>query len=71
MSILQSSIFVIRDAGNLLEYLSHFRMDKIKQLCSVMGATWINASPKHDPNRAYELTPDNVMKILAIHMRLR
>ncbi|XP_078363938.1 E3 ubiquitin-protein ligase RNF213-like [Oculina patagonica] len=39
---------------------------KIAQLCSVMGVHWV-----HDPDRAYELTTDNVKKILAIHMRFR
>ena len=41
-------------------------MDKIGRLCSVMGVQWL-----HDPDRAYELTTDNVKKILAIHMRFR
>ncbi|XP_022796391.1 E3 ubiquitin-protein ligase rnf213-alpha-like isoform X1 [Stylophora pistillata] len=40
--------------------------DKINQLCSVMGVNWL-----YDPDRAYELTTDNVKKILAIHMRFR
>ncbi|PFX19443.1 E3 ubiquitin-protein ligase RNF213 [Stylophora pistillata] len=40
--------------------------DKINQLCSVMGVNW-----SYDPDRAYELTTDNVKKILAIHMRFR
>ena len=31
-----------------------------------MGVEWL-----HDPDRAYELTTDNVKKILAIHMRFR
>ena len=31
-----------------------------------MGVQWL-----HDPDRAYELTTDNVKKILAIHMRFR
>ncbi|KAJ7339384.1 hypothetical protein OS493_005779 [Desmophyllum pertusum] len=31
-----------------------------------MGVHWV-----HDPDRAYELTTDNVKKILAIHMRFR
>ena len=46
--------------------LAYFREDKIGQLCSVMGVQWL-----HDPDRAYELTTDNVKKILAIHMRFR
>ena len=31
-----------------------------------MGVRW-----SHDPDRDYELTTDNVKKILAIHMRFR
>ena len=46
--------------------LAYFREDKIGRLCSVMGVQWL-----HDPDRAYELTTDNVKKILAIHMRFR
>ncbi|RMX46188.1 hypothetical protein pdam_00007847 [Pocillopora damicornis] len=38
--------------------------DKINQLCAVMGVNWL-----YDPDIAYELTTDNVKKILAIHMR--
>ena len=36
-----------------------------------MGAQWITANPNFDPDRAYELTTDNVKKIMAIHMRFR
>ena len=36
-----------------------------------MGAQWINVSPNFDPDRAYELTTDNVQKNMAIHMRFR
>ena len=36
-----------------------------------MGIKWILANPNYDPDRAYELTTDNVKKILAIHMRFR
>ncbi|XP_022801884.1 E3 ubiquitin-protein ligase rnf213-alpha-like, partial [Stylophora pistillata] len=42
------------------------KRDKINQLCSVMGVNWL-----HDPDNTYELTTDNVKKILAIHMRFR
>ena len=38
----------------------------MNQLRSVMGVNWSN-----DPDIAYELTTDNVKKILAIHMRFR
>ena len=36
-----------------------------------MGVKWILKNPNHDPDQAYELTTDNVKKILAIHMRFR
>ncbi|KAK1794252.1 hypothetical protein P4O66_011142, partial [Electrophorus voltai] len=42
------------------------RKDKIKKLSFVVGADlWF------DPDPTYELTADNVMKMLAIHMRFR
>ena len=47
-------------------HLPHFRKDKIAQLCSVMDVKRLG-----DPDEAYELTADNVKKILAIHMRFR
>ena len=49
-----------------MTYSFCFREGKINQLCSVMGVNWL-----YDPDRAYELTTDNVKKILAIHMRFR
>jgi hypothetical protein len=41
-------------------------MAKIEKLCKVMGLqdVW-------DPDESYELTSDNVKKMLAIHMRFR
>ena len=36
-----------------------------------MGAQWINRNPKFDPDCLYELTSDNVKKIMAIQMRFR
>ncbi|KAL3881537.1 hypothetical protein ACJMK2_027969, partial [Sinanodonta woodiana] len=42
------------------------RGDKITRLCKVMG----NEFP-YDPDETYELTTDNVKKILAIYMRFR
>ncbi|XP_077980164.1 E3 ubiquitin-protein ligase rnf213-alpha-like [Glandiceps talaboti] len=42
------------------------RAGKIGQLCQVMGIDW-----PFDPDETYELTTDNVKKILAIHMRFR
>ena len=51
------------DAGRI--FFRH-RNEKINKLCSVMGV-----QSGYDPDRAYELTTDNVKKILAIHMRFR
>ncbi|ELT95387.1 hypothetical protein CAPTEDRAFT_208661 [Capitella teleta] len=42
------------------------RAEKITKLCKVMGLTMV-----WDPDESYELTNDNVKKILAIHMRFR
>ncbi|XP_043925567.1 E3 ubiquitin-protein ligase RNF213 [Protopterus annectens] len=42
------------------------RWKKIECLCMVLGIQW-----PIDPDETYELTTDNVMKILAIHMRFR
>ncbi|KAK3096790.1 hypothetical protein FSP39_003301 [Pinctada imbricata] len=42
------------------------RGEKIGKLCSVMGTEF-----PHDPDETYELTTDNVKKILAIYMRFR
>ena len=43
-----------------------YRDEKIKKLCNVMGVEMA-----HDPDETYELTTDNVKKILAIYMRFR
>lgn len=43
-----------------------FRFQKIELLCAVMGINY-----GHDPDDSYELTGDNVKKILAIYMRFR
>ena len=45
---------------------SYNRVDKIQLLCSVMAIEC-----GYDPDESYELTGDNVKKILAIHMRFR
>lgn len=42
-----------------------FREEKLNKLCSVMGLE------VKDPDPTYELTTDNVKKILAIYMRFR
>ncbi|XP_042369460.1 E3 ubiquitin-protein ligase rnf213-alpha-like [Plectropomus leopardus] len=42
------------------------RADKIGHLCSVLGIKW-----SIDPDETYELTTDNILKMMAIHMRFR
>ncbi|XP_072560845.1 E3 ubiquitin-protein ligase rnf213-alpha isoform X2 [Paramormyrops kingsleyae] len=42
------------------------RGEKIERLCRVLGVQW-----PLDPDENYELTTDNILKILAIHMRFR
>ncbi|KAK7926035.1 hypothetical protein WMY93_008345 [Mugilogobius chulae] len=42
------------------------RRDKIERLCNVLGIKRFL-----DPDETYELTTDNILKILAIHMRFR
>uniref|UniRef100_A0A8C2YVW0 RING-type E3 ubiquitin transferase n=1 Tax=Cyclopterus lumpus TaxID=8103 RepID=A0A8C2YVW0_CYCLU len=42
------------------------RADKIDHLCSVLGIKWPT-----DPDETYELTTDNILKMMAIHMRFR
>ncbi|XP_022797655.1 E3 ubiquitin-protein ligase rnf213-alpha-like isoform X3 [Stylophora pistillata] len=48
------------------DFESYSKGDKIQLLCSVMGIEC-----GYDPDESYELTGDNVKKILAIHMRFR
>lgn len=47
------------------------RKDKIKRISLVVGATKGMSDGNFDPDPTYELTADNVMKMLAIHMRFR
>ncbi|XP_043986389.1 E3 ubiquitin-protein ligase rnf213-alpha-like [Gambusia affinis] len=42
------------------------RADKIEHLCSVLGI-----KQPTDPDETYELTTDNILKMMAIHMRFR
>ncbi|XP_030361798.1 E3 ubiquitin-protein ligase RNF213 isoform X3 [Strigops habroptila] len=42
------------------------RHEKLERLCMVLGIPWVI-----DPDETYELTTDNVLKILAIEMRFR
>ena len=48
-------------------FFFHYRQERIQNLCSVMGIDF----GQYDPDPTYELTTDNVEKILAIHMRFR
>ncbi|WAR08530.1 R213B-like protein, partial [Mya arenaria] len=58
---------LIRNQVNLQENFDKLgRLEKIMKLCNVMGI-----KTAHDPDPTYELTTDNVKKILAIHMRFR
>jgi len=52
---------------SLINYIFvSYRDQKILKLCNVMGLEMA-----HDPDETYELTTDNVKKILAIYMRFR
>nr|XP_015798016.2 E3 ubiquitin-protein ligase rnf213-alpha [Nothobranchius furzeri] len=42
------------------------RGEKIERVCNVLGIQW-----PLDPDETYELTTDNILKMLAIHMRFR
>lgn len=42
------------------------RGEKIEGICNVLGIQW-----PLDPDETYELTTDNILKMLAIHMRFR
>ena len=58
---------LVRNRVNLAENFDVLpRAQKIEKLCNVMGQTF-----PHDPDETYELTTDNVKKILAIYMRFR
>ncbi|WAR07198.1 R213A-like protein, partial [Mya arenaria] len=53
-------------AQNLYDSLVRNQAPKIMKLCSIMGVEF-----PHDPDSTYELTTDNVKKIMAIYMRFR
>uniref|UniRef100_A0A8B9Q3T4 RING-type E3 ubiquitin transferase n=1 Tax=Apteryx owenii TaxID=8824 RepID=A0A8B9Q3T4_APTOW len=42
------------------------RYEKLEKLCMILGVPWVT-----DPDETYELTTDNMLKILAIEMRFR
>ncbi|XP_063441660.1 E3 ubiquitin-protein ligase rnf213-alpha-like [Mytilus trossulus] len=68
-AIIQPNLFdaLVRNGVNLSENFDALpRHEKINKLCNVMGLEYT-----HDPDESYELTTDNVKKILAIYMRFR
>ncbi|XP_052062754.1 E3 ubiquitin-protein ligase rnf213-alpha-like isoform X2 [Mytilus californianus] len=68
-AIMQHTLFdaLVRNRVNLSENFDALpRHEKINKLCNVMGLEL-----PHDPDETYELTTDNVKKILAIYMRFR
>ncbi|XP_051530047.1 E3 ubiquitin-protein ligase rnf213-beta-like isoform X2 [Myxocyprinus asiaticus] len=61
-----------RQRINLSEDFDNLRReDKIQRISFVVGAQKGWKKGQFDPDPTYELTADNVMKILAIHMRFR
>ena len=66
-------IFIYLKKGTLLFFFQYnciyyfcFRGEKITKLCQLMGMDM-----SYDPDDTYELTTDNVKKIMAIYMRFR
>ena len=57
--------FTFSDNGNI-----HFRHMKLQKLSLVLKEN-VDCENIDDPDETYELTADNVKKILAIHMRFR
>ncbi|VDI37174.1 Hypothetical predicted protein, partial [Mytilus galloprovincialis] len=67
--IMQTNLFdaLQRNKVNLAENFDALkRSEQITKLCNVMGL-----DTPHDPDETYELTTDNVKKILAIYMRFK
>uniref|UniRef100_A0A3P9I788 RING-type E3 ubiquitin transferase n=1 Tax=Oryzias latipes TaxID=8090 RepID=A0A3P9I788_ORYLA len=63
---------LLRQKICLTENFDHLpRSDKIKRISCVVGAKKGITDGSFDPDPTYELTADNVMKMLAIHMRFR
>ncbi|XP_066922902.1 E3 ubiquitin-protein ligase rnf213-alpha-like [Clytia hemisphaerica] len=76
-NIMEKQLYEILDrqmAGDFINFRTNFndlsKLNKIKVLCRVMG---LPDGDEHifDPDPTYELTIDNMKKMLAIHMRLR
>ncbi len=51
-------------------FIPFYRHDKLLKLSLVLNAD-VHDDNVPDPDNTYELTADNVKKILAIHMRFR
>ncbi|KAM4843304.1 E3 ubiquitin-protein ligase RNF213 [Thomomys bottae] len=49
-----------------VDFDSLSRQEKLERLCLALGIQWVD-----DPDETYELTTDNMLKILAIEMRFR
>ncbi|XP_028991062.2 E3 ubiquitin-protein ligase rnf213-beta [Betta splendens] len=63
---------LVRQRISLTEDFNHLpRADKIKKIACVVGAFDGMEGRGFDPDPTYEITADNVMKMLAIHMRFR
>ncbi|RXN10159.1 E3 ubiquitin-protein ligase RNF213-beta-like protein [Labeo rohita] len=73
-NVMTESLFsdIERQRINLSENFDDLsREDKIRKISLVVGAKKGWEKGKFDPDPTYELTTDNVMKMLAIHMRFR
>jgi len=63
-----------QDPGLLRENIgSMSKKEKIFKMLKVMGVGWMSDSVSEvtDPDPSYELTMDNLLKMLAIYMRLK
>jgi len=63
-----------QDPGLLRENIgSMSKKEKIFKMLKVMGVGWMSDSVSEvtDPDPSYELTMNNLLKMLAIYMRLR
>ena len=53
------------------EFIMFHRFEKIDRLNRVFGTEAAKKDLYNDPDDTYQLTTDNVLKMLAIHMRFR
>lgn len=63
-------LFIVTKIFCIVEYYIVFiafcRAQKIEKMCHILGIEFV-----YDPDSTYELTADNVKKMLAIYMRFR